>query len=171
MIDQKIFNLIHSLSGHYKILDLLGIFLAQYLPYLLIIGFAILLLLEKNWRRRLYQLFLVSLSVLLARGLAVEVIRFFYQKQRPYIALAFRPLIDLDFSYAFPSGHAAIFFALAMATFFFRKSWSYYFFAGAFLISLARVYVGVHWPLDVLGGAVVGIISAFVVWKILPQIR
>ena len=168
-MDLQVLNLIHNFSGKYKLLDIFGVFLAQYLPYLLIIAFIVLLFLEKNWRRRLYHFFLVSLSVLLARGLAVEVIRFFYQKQRPYIALAFKPLIDLDFSYAFPSGHAAVFFALAMAVWFFSRRWSYYFFAGAVFISLARVYVGVHWPLDVLGGAAVGILSAFIIWKILPR--
>lgn len=170
-MDTKIFEWIHNWTGQYKILDLLGIFLAEYLPYILIIIFVILVLLEKDWRKRLYQLFLGALSVLLARGIIVEIIRYFYQSPRPYIALVFKPLIDLEFSNSFPSGHASVFFALAMTVFLFNKKWSYYFFAGAILIGLARVYVGVHWPTDILGGIVVGILSALFVWKIIPKNR
>ncbi|MEK7114763.1 MAG: phosphatase PAP2 family protein, partial [Patescibacteria group bacterium] len=83
--------------------------------------------------------------------------------------LVFKPLIDLEFSNSFPSGHASVFFALAMAVFLFNRRWSYYFFVGAVLNGLARVYVGVHWPTDILGGMVVGILSALIVWKVLPK--
>src|SRR3989344_1951061 len=170
-MDTKIFNWIHNWTSQYKVLDIVGIFLAEYLPYIF------LALLEKNWRNRLYQLFLGSLSVLLARGIIVETIRYFYQSPRPYIALVFKPLIDLEFSNSFPSGHASVFFALAMAVFLFNssmrlttsKKWGYYFFAGAILIGLARIYVGVHWPTDILGGIFVGIFSALLIWKILPK--
>ncbi len=167
----KLFNLIHDFVGRYKILDVLGIFLAEYLLYILIIAFIVLALLEKNWRSRLYQFFLGALSVLLARGIIVETIRYFYQSPRPYITLVFKPLIGLDFSNSFPSGHASTFFALAMAVFLFNRKWGYYFFIAAILNGLARIYVGIHWPTDILGGMAVGILSALIIWQILPKIN
>ena len=99
----------------------------------------------------------------------MEIIRHFYQSPRPYVTLIFKPLIDLEFSNSFPSGHASVFFALATAIFLSSKKWSYYFFAGAVLVGLGRIYVGVHWPTDILGGIAVGILSALIVWKILPK--
>ena len=99
----------------------------------------------------------------------VEVIRFFYDSSRPFITLVFKPLIDLEISNSFPSGHASVFFALATAVFLFNKKWGYCFFVGAILIGLARIFVGVHWPLDIAGGLAVGILSVLLVWKFLPH--
>ena len=63
---------------------------------------------------------------------------------------------------SFVSNHAANHFGLAtFAVFTFRdlfKKWIYLAYVWAFLIAYAQVYVGVHYPLDVLGGAVLGII-------------
>lgn len=176
-MDTRIFELIHGWAGQYKILDLVGIFLADYLGYILLIVFIVLIFLEKNWRRRLYQLFLGLLSIILTRGVIVEVIRFFYESPRPYITLVFKPLIDLEISNSFPSGHVSAFLALATAILLFNRStplttsrkWGYCFFVGAILIGLARIFVGVHWPTDILGGIVVGILGALIVWKFLPK--
>ena len=169
-MNTQIFNWIHGWAVQYKFLDFLGIFFANYLSYILIVAFVALVFLEKNWRNRLYQLFFGLLSVMLARGVMVEVIRFFYDSPRPYIALVFKPLIDLEVTNSFPSGHAAAFFALTTATLLFNHKWGYYFFAGAILMGWARVFVGAHWPTDILGGMAVGALSAFMVWKFLPKI-
>src|SRR3989344_520513 len=49
------------------------------------------------------------------------------------------------------------FFALAMSVFLYHKGWGSLFFAAALFISMARIMGGIHWPSDVLGGAVLGI--------------
>jgi undecaprenyl-diphosphatase len=65
-------------------------------------------------------------------------------------------------SYSFVSNHAANHFGLATFAFLtFRgyfKKWMYLAYVWAFFISYAHVYVGVHYPLDVLAGAILGII-------------
>jgi undecaprenyl-diphosphatase len=65
--------------------------------------------------------------------------------------------------YAFPSGHAALFFALARSILFFHKKAGYTFFFFAVLISVARVMAGVHSPIDIFGGFVVGSLVAYAV--------
>jgi undecaprenyl-diphosphatase len=72
-------------------------------------------------------------------------------------------------SYSFISNHAANHFALASFAFLtFRgifKKWMCLAYAWAFFIAYAQVYVGVHYPLDVLGGAVLGItIGSITAW-------
>ena len=64
--------------------------------------------------------------------------------------------------YSFVSNHAANHFGIA--TFFFLtakpllKRWAYSGFAWAGLIAYAQVYVGIHYPLDVIGGALLGLL-------------
>lgn len=80
----------------------------------------------------------------------------------------FRP-IDADWS-SFPSDHAALFFALATAFWFIsRRASLLLFLHAAVIISLPRIYLGLHWPSDILGGAVVGIITAIVAMPLLVR--
>ncbi len=74
-----------------------------------------------------------------------------------------RLLVDhCSTGYSFVSNHAANHFGLA--TFFFLttkpllQKWAYIAFLWAALISIAQVYVGIHYPSDILGGAILGII-------------
>ena len=71
---------------------------------------------------------------------------------------------------AFPSGHAAFFFALSTVVYFYNKKAGIGFFVASFLISISRVFGGVHWPTDILAGVLVGIFSAWFILKILRKI-
>lgn len=62
---------------------------------------------------------------------------------------------------SFPSSHAANNFAAAtVITYFFRKNYIF-FYSVAGLVALSRVYVGVHYPVDITAGAAVGLIAGF----------
>ena len=164
------FQLIHGLSGKWWLLDWLGIFLASYLNYFLILIAVFLLIKEKNSRQRIYFFCLTGLSVILARGVFTEIIRFFYYRPRPFLALQFQSLLgNSDVAGSFPSGHATAYFALALAVFYINRKLGWWFLGAAFLVGLGRIFVGVHWPLDILAGAVIGLGSAFLVRKFLPK--
>jgi membrane-associated phospholipid phosphatase len=66
-------------------------------------------------------------------------------------------------SYSFVSNHAANHFGIAtFAVFTFKglfKKWMYLAYVWAFFIAYAQIYVGVHYPLDVIGGAVLGVMA------------
>jgi undecaprenyl-diphosphatase len=68
--------------------------------------------------------------------------------------------------HSFPSGHTWTAFAIAtlMLLFFGRKYWWAYLIAAA--IGYSRIYNGVHFPLDVLGGACGGALLALIVWRV-----
>ncbi|MBI5732405.1 phosphatase PAP2 family protein, partial [Candidatus Jorgensenbacteria bacterium] len=59
-------------------------------------------------------------------------------------------------------------FALAFIVFCLNRRWGVWFMSGALLNGLARVFVGVHWPSDIAGGIIVGLLSAFVITKLVP---
>jgi undecaprenyl-diphosphatase len=66
------------------------------------------------------------------------------------------PLVKLPTDPSFPSGHAATSFAGAIMLSAFAPRYRYLFFLLAAGIAFSRVYVGVHWPFDVLAGAALG---------------
>jgi undecaprenyl-diphosphatase len=169
--DLSFFRLVNNLAGKYWPLDWLGIFLAEYLGYFLILGIVYLLIKEKNWRWRIYFFSLTTLSVILARGIITEIIKFFYYQPRPFLVLEIQPLIEHNLTSSFPSGHAAAFFALALVIFYFNKKWGWRCLILALLIGLARIFAGIHWPLDIIGGAIIGLISGLVIQKILFKFK
>ena len=73
---------------------------------------------------------------------------------------------------SFPSSHAANCFAMATVCFLFYRRWGWIAFLPAALVAFSRMYVGSHWPLDVLAGSFIGIACALgvvtllrILWK------
>ncbi len=164
-LNQYLFGAVFQFSGRNFLLDDLGVFLAHYLPYLLVAGFLYFSFQRKDRRERFLVFTEGALGVILSRGIITEAIRFFYHHLRPFAALNFTPLIA-ESGYSFPSGHAAWFFALAMTVFYYNRKLGIWFFAFAAVNGVARVFVGVHWPLDILGGAVFGVLSAMFIHQL-----
>jgi undecaprenyl-diphosphatase len=171
MFDRTLFNFLHDLAGKNGLLDLAGIFFAEYLGYFVVLSVLVWFILERDWRKRFNAIALTVLSAIIARGIIAEILKFAFARPRPGITLKFIPLIDAPQSFAFPSGHATFFFAVVVAVWFYNRKWGNWFLIAAALISIARVFVGVHWPLDVVGGAVVGIVGAMIAKQLLARAR
>ncbi|MBU1102516.1 phosphatase PAP2 family protein [Patescibacteria group bacterium] len=167
--DYWLFQQINNLAGQWKVLDNLGIFFASYFQYAVGLALVIFLLLGKSHEEKIKNYWMVGLAFLaaaVARLGFTEILYQIFHRLRPFVLNNVHQLIDHGAANSFPSGHAAFFFALAMAVYLFNKKLGAWFFAGAFLISLARIYAGVHYPTDILGGALVGIFSGWLVVKI-----
>lgn len=167
-MDLAVFNFLHQFLGSSPVLDAIGLICAEYLPYLIFFAVAIFVVRAPTRKEQLYRALVFALTTLLSRELFTETIRYFYNRPRPFLALHFDPLF-IESSNSFPSGHAAFFFALAASLFFFNKKWSYWLFAFSVVNGIARVFAGVHWPSDILGGMILGVISAFIVQKLLGK--
>lgn len=161
-MDSNFFRVFHSLAGKWSLFDGAIIFFANFLPFILVVAALVFIFSRKNQKKTVAILSVTAMSLILSRGLITEIIRFFYNKPRPFEMLSFLPLIS-ESSGSFPSGHAAFLFALAMAMFSFDRKLGFWFFLLAFLNGLARIIAGVHWPTDILGGAAIGIASFLII--------
>ena len=81
------------------------------------------------------------------------------------------PLVDLPETYSFPSGHAAVSFACATVLALAVPRLRVPLYALAALIAFSRVYVGVHYPFDVLAGAVLGVAIAIALRMLAAALR
>jgi len=145
------------------------IFFSKYLPYILILSFLGFLLAEHGRRRRLFIFIEAALAILVSRGLVTEGIRFFHHVARPFEVWQVIPLVPETLGNSFPSGHATFYFALATVLFLRNRKWGIWFFIFAIINGFARIAAGVHWPMDVVGGAAIGIASAGIIHLLLRR--
>lgn len=166
----SIFNFFFSFAHKSVFLDDVIVFFGRYAPYLLGIVFIVFVFEQSDSRRRLFLFGEAVLAVILARGLVTEVIRHLYAHSRPFDALGITALIP-ESGNSFPSGHMTFFFALALIVWFYDRSWGTWFLVASLVIGIARVASGVHWPADIVGGIVIGVVSAWFVHGLLQDSR
>lgn len=105
--------------------------------------------------------FAVTFGAVAFADLVTFALKPFFDVDRPPLRYASPdPLVRVPTDHSFPSGHTATSFAaaLVLARAVPRRAWLFYVLAAA--IGFSRIYVGVHYPLDVLGGALVGLLVA-----------
>ncbi len=132
--------------------------MAQYFPYALLVLFIVFVFRHKALFYERSTLFVQGIGASLIARALVEVIRFFIHRLRPFASDPTIHELITKSSYSFPSGHASFYFALAMVVYLHNKKWGVWFFIGALLNGVARVGVGVHYPTDIFGGAVLGVL-------------
>jgi undecaprenyl-diphosphatase len=107
--------------------------------------------------RRLAILIYVALADLIA-GVSSALLRHAIGRERPPLRFPEpHPLVHVPGNPSFPSGHAATSFACAATLAWLTPLSPVALYALAALIAFSRVYVGVHYPLDVIGGAALGL--------------
>ncbi|MDQ6873194.1 MAG: undecaprenyl-diphosphatase [Gemmatimonadota bacterium] len=157
--DYTVFRAVNGLAGQSAALDTLMIASAKYLPIVFALAL-VALWLSWHHRNQLAAL-LAGISALIALGLG-QLIGKALPRPRPYLSHSVHQLIPPSLDTSFPSDHAILGFAVAVMV------WRYNRRAGAALLVLAtlmafaRVFVGAHYPADVLGGAVLGALTSVV---------
>lgn len=164
-LDTKLFYALYHFAGISNWGDRLILFFGDYFIYVLILVF--LAFLYRDFQRTRFQslkLYMFSFAAaLFARYGVASFIRIFVHRPRPFLALSLPHLIN-DTAYSFPSGHTIFIFALATGVLFFNRKLAYFFYASGLLVALARVAGGVHYPSDIVGGALLGIATTTILY-------
>ncbi len=164
-MNNAIFYFFYNLAYQSAFMDKLIVFFAVYFPYIVIISAGVFLLMHHEVFKadNTFQIFLQKkkeiLGAFFVGALAYilsQLLKFLFHTPRPFDVFPnVRPLFA-ESGFGFPSGHATFFMALAVSIFFSHKKAGYVFMVFALIIGLARVAAGVHFPIDILGGFILG---------------
>ena len=138
----------------------------------LTVGLTFAFFLKRSFARTLLVTFGICLSFSLTDSISHYVIKSSVQRARPEAA-KLEPILRTHShsGYSFPSNHAANCFGIASLLGFVFPPLRGLFLFVALLVGYSRVYVGVHYPGDVLGGAILGIVISWFVFKVLTYIE
>lgn len=144
--------------------DLIIEFFATFLIWILYAGLVVLWFIDGKIKK---EEVVHALMAGIIAWLITIVIKRAFPSLRPFVVngrevdVLFRPNDS-----AFPSAHTALAFSLAVTVFLHDKKVGWLFLIGAFLIGVARVFANVHYPIDILGGALIGTLISVIVEKV-----
>jgi undecaprenyl-diphosphatase len=159
--DVAIFRGIHH-GMHHPWLDPVMVALTDPGPWKFpLLGLVALLFLLRG-RRGAVGLFILCLTIGASDQLSSHILKPIFRRVRPSIALTDTvPLFGRRGSYSFPSTHASNFFSAAPVVSAVFPEVTVFAYACAAAVSVSRIYVGDHYPSDVLAGAVLGLFLGF----------
>ncbi len=169
-IDKNLFYLFNQ-ALHNPLFDVIMPFITNMdqirlmqVKFFYVIGFLIwIILLAKGRKTGRVVAILFIPTIFISDQLSSHLIKSLVERPRPCHILNGSPvlehirlLVDCGSGKSFPSSHAVNSFAGATLLSFYYRQWSWIFLFYASVVSFSRVYVGVHYPSDVVGGAIVG---------------
>ncbi len=154
------------------ILDWLVYFVSnKYFLYLVILVSAVFLY-KKYGPRSLIVVLAAIITIVLADNIGLRILRPLFARARPCLipeSYAI-PLLGRNTSYSMPSLHASGSFSFAALIWIYYRGYGWALAVIAALIGFSRVYGGIHWPTDILAGAILGCLTALIVYTVIELI-
>ncbi len=168
----KLFHFFNGFALKNHSLDLFFIFISKYLIIFLIFFFFFFFgkLIWKDKKIKINELILYFAGSTIAYGITF-ILKHSISAPRPFKSLEnINLLLDRkDIFQSFPSGHTTLAFAFAISIFLYNKKWGLLALFFAILIAFGRIFTGVHFPLDVICGALIGLLVNIISYIILKN--
>ena len=165
--DLQLFRLINNLAGHNAFLDgLMRLLVNEY--FLTTIMSLILVVFwfegqDRDQRERNQEAILWALVALLVANVILKLCNLVYFRPRPFDSHEVNLLFYRPWDSSFPSNPATVGFSVATAIWLHNRRLGALLLVLAASFGLSRIYCGVHYPLDVIAGALLGALSAYLV--------
>lgn len=168
-INNNLFRMINDLGEEFPFTNLPMIFIAEYTVFFLAI-FVIVFWFTKNKENKI-MLISAGMAFILAEAIG-KFAGLFHYNQQPFAVLSnTNQLIEKSINNSFPSDHTILFFSFCMSFWLFKKGKWIIWILLAILVGISRIWVGVHYPFDVLVGAFIGITSAVIMYFTVPKLK
>ncbi len=163
-MNHKLLLDINGWAGHNHVLDKIMIFCASYLIYLVfvvVVGCMVYLASKRQWQEVAY-----FVATLVVSFIILQIAAHVYVDHRPFVDFHLTQLIAHASGQSFPSDHTTATTAIAVGLLLFTrfKKFGVAIFLAALLIGFARVFVGVHYPIDIAGGIITGVVGGSLVY-------
>ncbi|HEK9103302.1 TPA: undecaprenyl-diphosphatase [Bacillus pseudomycoides] len=162
------FRAINDLGKQYSSLNSTMVFLAEYMVYFLgLIIIAYWFTQSRKNKMMIIQAMVAFVTAEIIGKLAGK----FHLNYQPFAVLPdVNKLVDHAVDNSFPSDHTILFFSICFSFWLVRKKTGSLLLTLAFCVAISRIWVGVHYPFDVVTGALIGIISALFSYWLTPKI-
>ncbi|MGG1662974.1 undecaprenyl-diphosphatase [Brevibacillus sp. NRS-1366] len=163
------FRLINDMGKQYPSLNPAFFVIAEYTVYVLALSALVYWFTRKNRNR--IMVVCAGFTFVLAEVLGKIAGSFHYNAQ-PFAELSdVNQLVVKAVNNSFPSDHTILFFSFCMTYWLFKKKDGFLWMILAICVGISRIWVGVHYPADVIVGALISIGSALTIYLIVPRLR
>lgn len=167
-VNQELFRDINDLGKEFDMINPVFVFLAEYMQYFLALALLIFWFtrIDKNRMMVIQAFFAFVLAEVLGKTAGL-----FHTNYQPFTEMAnVNQLIEKEVNNSFPSDHTILFFSICISIWLVRRSKWYIWLTLPVLVGISRIWVGVHYPGDVLAGALLAILSAYIMFRLVPRI-
>ncbi|MEH7443515.1 phosphatase PAP2 family protein [Bacillus sp. JJ1122] len=157
-MDLRFFQLINQLSGRNLIVDKLMILISKRIRYIYI-SLIVIFLIKNRFKKRIT--FETAGSILSALFIHI-LFKLFNYKPRPFQKRRVGILIPSKMDSTFPSKHTLLAFAVSTTIFLYHRTLGIFMFSMSAITGFSRIWVGHHYPSDIIGSAFLGSFSSIV---------
>lgn len=159
----EIFRLINNLAYKNNALDKIMIFFSQYVEFIFMAAIVIVFILGVVKKNGEYRKVAFNTVVFTVINLIINlIIRSIFHVDRPFVHNKVNLLVPHDSASSFPSNHATGTMSIALGLGKYNKVLSITLTILSIIVGFSRVYVGHHYPLDVIGGYLIVFISGYI---------
>ena len=161
-MNNKVFKLINRFSGRCSPIDLLMILISNKVRYVFIFVLIFMWFRNDSYKK-------VSCNAVKSMGITLLIhtlIKLFYFKPRPFVKHRVGILIPSKMDSTFPSKHTLLVFAISTSIFFYDRVLGSVMWVLSVLTGFSRIWVGHHYPSDIIGSAFIATMTSTILDKI-----